>query len=213
MVLISLFKFNDREASFNIYVFRHTSVTPAHAEGFKAAAAKLAGKTIYRAHPANEDAPQITDCLTAVHYLFKETLKTDIPLTWIGDMPRQLASFGEWRVLSIERKDAQLGDLIFTKNKIRPKLLSHVGMIFGPDRVFHCCRNLKTARIEFDEDFFSVYEQHLSLDKALRYIDPRNSALRKEHQGLFLRNPRAISDEETTLKSASGRVFSFGERR
>ncbi|HEV3269251.1 MAG TPA: hypothetical protein VGZ69_01210 [Candidatus Rhabdochlamydia sp.] len=43
-----------------------------------------------------EHAPKKTDCLTAIHYIFKKALNLDMPLTFIGDMPRQLLSLENW---------------------------------------------------------------------------------------------------------------------
>ncbi|NNM44050.1 MAG: C40 family peptidase [Chlamydiae bacterium] len=147
---------------------------------------KLILETTYRRKPSLEEAPLVTDCLTSIHYIFKNALGIEIPLTFIGDMPRHLLSFGEWQALCIERERAQVGDLLFVKNKKREKWLSHVGLILGIDRIFHCSKEIGTARVESDQSFFSMYEQRLTLLEMACYIDVRNKRLRDKHQSAFL---------------------------
>ncbi len=179
-----------RRRPFNqVYVFRHVAVSDACKEAFHAEASTLIGRTVYRVHPTLEEAPHVTDCLTSIHYLFKKALQIEIELTWIGDMPRELAKRPkEWKILLLDRQDAQFGDILFTKHSKRRKRLSHVGMIFGPNTIFHCSSELKTAQVVEDKEFFASYEQVLSLEEALRYIDPRNIEERTKHRGLFMEN-------------------------
>ena len=101
-------------------------------------------------------------------------------------MPRRLLHFGKWIPLEIERKDARCGDLLFVKNRKHKKLLSHVAMIVGVDRIFHCCPSFGTAIIQSDDAFFSLYKQKLTLKKMLCYIDPRNTKLREAQKGIFI---------------------------
>lgn len=148
-------------------------------------AADLEGKTTYRRPALREDAPLITDCLTSINYVFKKALGLDIPLTFIGDMPRRLLSYSEWRLLKIDAKDMQCGDLLFVKKKKNVKLLSHVALVVASDRIFHCCQSLGTAVVQSTEDFFCLYEQQLNFRKMVRYVDPRNKKLREEQKSGF----------------------------
>ncbi|MBS0653074.1 MAG: C40 family peptidase [Verrucomicrobia bacterium] len=168
-----------------MYVFRHTSVL---AQPIAEAISKLEGKTSYRRPARLEEAPLITDCLTSIHYLFKHALKINIPLTYIGDMPRRLLSYSEWRAVKIDIKDAKCGDLLFVKSREREKLVSHVAMVIETDKIFHCCLNAGTAIVQSEEEFFSLYEQRLDFVKMIRYIDPRNRELRDLHQGIFMQS-------------------------
>ena len=144
------------------------------------------GKTSYRRPALREQAPLVTDCLTSIHYVFKQALHIDIPLTFIGDMPRQLLSFGEWRALQVEMNDVRCGDILFVRNKRNEKLLSHIALIIEVDKVFHCCPSSGTAVIESRNEFFSLYEQKLNFKEMICYIDPRNQKLRDAQKGIFI---------------------------
>lgn len=109
-----------------------------------------------------------------------------MPLTFIGDMPRQLISFSEWRLLKININDSKCGDVLFVRNKEKAKLLSHVAIILDVDRIFHCCPRFGTAVIQTTEDFFALYEQKLNFKQMVRYIDPRNKKLREDQKGVFV---------------------------
>jgi len=100
-------------------------------------------------------------------------------------MPRRLLSFGEWSAHKVAWKDVKCGDLLFVKNKERPKLIAHIALVLNSNQIFHCCSALG-AVIESKEQFFSVYEQKLPFEKMPLYIDPRNKPLREKHQGLFI---------------------------
>ena len=99
-------------------------------------------KTSYRRPALREEAPAVTDCLTSIYYVFKRALRIDIPLVYIGDMPRLLLSFSNWRVLRIDIKDVRCGDILFVRNKKNEKLLSHIALVIGVDKIFHCCPSL-----------------------------------------------------------------------
>lgn len=150
------------------------------------AVSELEGKTLYRRPALREEAPAVTDCLTSIYYVFKRAMNIDIPLLYIGDMPRQLLSFSEWRSLKIEMKDVQCGDLLFVRNKKNEKLLSHIALVVEVDRIFHCCPSLGTAVVQSKDEFFSLYEQKLNFKEMVRYIDPRNKKLRKDQNGIFI---------------------------
>jgi hypothetical protein len=122
--------------------------------------------------------------LTSIHYLFKKTLGIAIPIDYIGNMPRRLFALSEWRVLWISIDNVRSGDLIFVKNREKPKLLSHAALFLNVDRIFHCYAR-GGAVIQKSEDFFSLYSQELNFKEMMRYIDIRNKELR-EKQGTFI---------------------------
>jgi hypothetical protein len=171
---------------FEIYVFRCSFV---QIDPIIKVSSELLGKTSYRRPALREEAPAVTDCLTSIYFIFKQALSVDIPLAFIGDMPRQLLSFSEWRPLKIDTRDARCGDILFVRNKEREKLLSHAALIIEIDKIFHCCPKSGTAIIQSKDEFFSLYEQRLGFKQMVRYIDPRNKQLREDHKGMF------ISDE------------------
>ena len=149
-------------------------------------ALELEGRTVYQRSAFREMAPNVTDCLTSIHYIFKKALSIDIPITYVGDMPRNLFFSSNWKALKINIEDALCGDILFVKNKERIKLLSHAALILGNNQFFHCSPILNTAAIQSKDDFFSFYEQKLNLIKMLHYIDPRNKEMREKNQGIFI---------------------------
>ena len=146
---------------------------------------ELVKKTTYYQGSFREYAPEKADCLTAIHYIFKKSLQIDIPLTFIGDMPRKLLSLKQWIPIECDLENMQCGDIFFAKNKNRPKLLSHVALIIEPNKIFHCSPCLKKAAIQSKEEFFLSYEQKISFEKMICYVDPRNKELRSK-EGIFV---------------------------
>lgn len=144
----------------------------------------------YQRKSKREEAPSVTDCLTSVWYVFKKALKVDMDITLIGDMPRRLLLLSEWNLLCIDRKDAECGDVIFVKNRDNERLISHVGIILGADRVFHCCSKIGKASIQSDKEFFTEYHQQMKINNGIspgiqmvRNIDQRNIPLREAQKG------------------------------
>ncbi|MBS0655313.1 MAG: C40 family peptidase [Verrucomicrobia bacterium] len=131
-----------------------------------------------------EEAPFHTDCLTSIYYIFKKTFGIDIPLTYVGDMPRTLHSGGEWRFLRADVRSIQCGDICFVKRITEPKLIAHAALFLGPDEVFHCKRD-EGAVVENYSSFCSIFEQKLT-DTQIHYIDPRNRELREKYKDKFL---------------------------
>ncbi len=170
---------------FDIYVFRHPCIEK---KNLIEIAFQLENNTRYRRPALREEAPGITDCLTCIYYIFKKALAIDLPLTYIGDMPRQLLTLSDWRPLKIAIRDARCGDILFVKNRENPKLVSHAAIMIDVDRIFHCCPSRGTAVIQQADDFFSLYEQKLNFKKMVRYIDPRNKELREKQGGLYIYN-------------------------
>jgi hypothetical protein len=113
-------------------------------------------------------------------------LGVDLPITFVGDMPRQLLALSAWRALQIDIKEVKCGDLLFTKNKANRKRLSHLALFIEVDQIFHCCLSLKTAGIQSADAFFSSYAQELNFKQMVRYIDPRNKELREKYKGIFI---------------------------
>lgn len=103
-------------------------------------------------------------------------------------MPRWLFFLSEWKVVKIDIKDAKCGDILFVKNKRNEKWLSHIALVIEVDRIFHCSPVFGTAVIQSNDEFFSLYEQKLNFKDMIRYIDPRNKALRESHKERFISN-------------------------
>lgn len=163
-------------------VFRYSSV---QSNPVIKVANDLVERTTYCTPALREYAPEKTDCLTAIHYIFKKALNIDMPLTFIGDMPRQLLSLENWKLIECSIENTQCGDIFFTKNKNKPKLVSHIALMIEPDKIFHCTPILGKAVIQSKEKFFSSYKQKLHFRKMICYIDPRNKELRSK-QGMYM---------------------------
>ncbi len=101
-------------------------------------------------------------------------------------MPRQLFALSEWRLLKLDIEEAQCGDILFVRNKMHPKLLSHAALVIEVNKIFHCYPQLGTAVIQSQEEFFDAYEQKLDFKRMISYIDPRNRELREAYEGNFI---------------------------
>jgi cell wall-associated NlpC family hydrolase len=148
----------------------------------------LVGVTRYCKEARRERAPGEADCLTIIYYIFKQALGIDMPLTRIGNMPRVLSSYGEWKCLNITREEAQCGDLIFVKKKEKRILLSHVAMMVLDGSIFHCNKEANTAVIQGVEEFFNQYEQKLDSHQAIHYIDYRDQSKRAQEGGKLIKD-------------------------
>lgn len=142
--------------------------------------------TIYEKRAPLEAAPGKTDCLTSIYYLFKKALGIEIPVTFVGDMPRNLESFG-LRLEIIDTSEMKAGDLLFLKLKIKSRLISHVAIAISADKIFHCQKSDGVC-LESPESIFETYEQELKKDQLL-YIDFRNETVREKHAGYFVKPP------------------------
>lgn len=171
--------------TFDLYIFRHTHAT---FEGVNALVDNLKDNVTYKNPVYIEEGPNgFFDCLTLVEYIYRKVAKVEITLEYIGNMPRRLHASDQWKFMQVSSDELQCGDLIFLKNKNHRKLLGHIVFALGNDQIFHCSRSLGKARIETLEECFEAYEQRLSPEKALCYIDPRDKLLRMQARGLYIR--------------------------
>lgn len=170
-----------------LFVLRPSTVDP---KELRDCALRLVRNTVYQKQAKCEEAPIITDCLTAIHYIFQKALHTHIPITYIGDMPRQLVSYSAWRPLNIKREEARCGDLFFVQKLGKKSLITHVAMFLDPDTLFHSNYDAQTAIVENFEDFQKRYNQSLNFRRAVRYIDSRSMVKRDEEKGCFIQDSR-----------------------
>jgi cell wall-associated NlpC family hydrolase len=136
----------------------------------------ILGKTKYYRAASRQQAPEVTNCFSAIYYIYSRSVSMDLPLAFIGDMPRVFNSSCQWELLSIERNEAKYGDVLFVGEKGGDRIISHVALVLGVDQIFHCCFKAKTAVIQDDREFFSHYEQGFDIKQMLSYTDPRNKA-------------------------------------
>ena len=147
----------------------------------------LQRKASYKRQAFVEEAPGLADCLTSIHYIFKRALGFDLSVTFIGDMPRRLFSYSRLSYLKADSNSLKLGDILFVGSKTSTRMISHVALVVDKERIFHCNQASGHAEIESFDEFFSKYEQKLKSQEMLRYIDYRNTALREEHEGSFIK--------------------------
>ncbi len=159
-----------------------------------AKAAKPLLNTTYHRRAPLEMAPGRTDCVTAAHYLYASAFELPLPVTYIGDMPRLLASL-DWEFSVISPKEMRAGDLLFMRNKQSRRLITHLAVAMDVNQVFHCCRNLNGAIIEPIEDALIRYHQNLDIDWRL-YIDYRNRELRRIHMGKYMAAALGVSERK-----------------
>lgn len=96
-----------------------------------------------------------------------------------------MLAYSDWRPLCIPACQAKCGDLLFVKNKNKPKLISHVALVLDSPRIFHCSAE-EQAAIQPWGVFFAQYEQRLPFLRAIRYIDPRNRPKRTQEGDIFI---------------------------
>ncbi len=131
-----------------------------------------------------KEAPAKTDCVTAVHYLMQKVFQINLPRAWIGDMPR-LMSLSHWDLHIIDAAELKTGDLLFLKRRELPNLISHVAIALAADQIFHCTGLLGPV-IQSTDQVFERYEQLLKKDMIF-YIDSRNTSLREQYSGMYVK--------------------------
>lgn len=128
-------------------------------------------QTRYKKTAMREEAPEKADCLTGVDYVFQRAVQRELPLVWIGNMPRLLQKEG-WEVRRIAKEELKPGDLVFLgKGK---KTVSHLALAIGEGRVFHVCWTAKGGVIEDADAVLKKYSQPEEKEM-LSYVDPRSS--------------------------------------
>ncbi len=138
----------------------------------------------YKKGAFREWAPKTVDCLTSIWYIFKRA-KIDVPLTYIGDMPRALLSSNRFKALQIDIENARCGDVLFVKGRRNQKrLITHVALFLSNNQIFHC--SSRSEKVQSRSEFFKDYEQGLNFIEMVRYIDLRNSDLRNQHGGIYV---------------------------
>lgn len=120
-----------------------------------------------------EDAPDITDCVTAVRWLLALSSKYHLPTAYIGDLPNILIE--RWSDL-VPLHERKAGDLIFFE-RMSPShqkyMVNHMGLMITPNEFIHSSKKYggKISRIDDPEYMHNILsESYLPLAH-----DPRNS--------------------------------------
>ena len=93
--------------------------------------------------------------MTSIHYIFQKAFDQSLPLDLVGDMPRLLKVSG-WDLQIVDSSDLCTGDLIFLKRKSELKLIAHAALVIGPDRIFHCKRDVGSVVESIEEVWESL---------------------------------------------------------
>lgn len=131
--------------------------------------------TTYHAWSIDSDAPESTDCVTALRYLLRYSSDFVLPHAYIWDLPHILIQEKLCRIVSLS--EGECGDLIFFEkmSKTHKKyMITHVGLMLDRDSFFHSSllHNGSTSHIDDDEYMSSILEESfLSLAR-----DPRHYA-------------------------------------
>ncbi len=168
-------------------------------------------KTQYKWICKDKDAPEITNCVTAIRYIFHKHSSLEIPSVFIGDMPRILVSMCNWSIRYVRISEMELGDLLFLRSNDDQNTLSHeryivhVLMAIGHSVVFHSSLSAGSGSIEDLSDLSSSRACTI-IDRVINdqvrfmtYIDPRNHKLRQLHSSGYLPARKPISYEKITL--------------
>lgn len=162
---------------------------------FTAATLEVMSNSKYKQKAPLESAPDHVDCLTLVHFLFAQSMKTRIPLTHIGNMVGQLNACKEWRVLEIAPEELQNGDLLFAEKVeeegaqkfTQTAYITHVGIFLqlsphAPKRILHTTKMFKRPVFHTFDVFRKFYKQTLDTKQAIHHIDHRDSDRRRKGQ-------------------------------
>lgn len=104
-------------------------------ERFDAACQKLL-LTQYKKWASNDEAPEYTDCVTALRWLLHISSDMLIPRAYIWDLSHEIATLCDIIPLS----EAQIGDIIFFEkmSKTHKKyMVTHVGMMVDNEHFIH----------------------------------------------------------------------------
>lgn len=121
-----------------------------------------------------DDAPSITDCVTAARWLLCASTDFIIPVGYIGDLPRILLN--SWSRIS-PLQDVRAGDLIFFEKMSlthRKYMVYHIGVMISAKEFIHSSKshNGKISHIDEAPYIYSILE-----DSFLPFArDPRNHA-------------------------------------
>jgi hypothetical protein len=137
-------------------------------------------KTRYQRAPRLEDAPDLTDCLTAIWHLVRNVFNIEFEVERIGNVPRHLVEKWKWEVKVVSLEDLISGDLIFLKGKDKERLITHVGIVIAKSSIFHSSREREGGFIEELPEMFKRYDPVEAPEVLLEYVDPREARVLKE---------------------------------
>ena len=176
-------------------------------------------RTKYKWLCKDQDAPEITNCITAIRYLFSKHTKLEIPSVYIGDMPRTLVTICNWSIQQVLISEIKFGDLLFLRSTEDQNTLSkdryivHVLMSIGQSVVFHSSVASGTGSIEdlsnpSDTNAINIIDRVVNDPARLMcYIDPRNQKLRKLNGSEYLPIRLVMNHEKKALYQ---RIFKCG---
>lgn len=130
----------------------------------------------YRVNAQYSDAPSYADCISAVLYIYSKAHfeNIEIPIGWIGNMPGRLVD--KWGFKVINTEDLQAGDLIFLKNRLSDRLVTHVAMVTINKLFFHCNAAKGGSEICSYDEIIKNYDQPFNINELMLYKDPRSKA-------------------------------------
>jgi cell wall-associated NlpC family hydrolase len=114
--------------------------------------------TEYKIGAQNQEAPYITDCITAVRWILHVASDFVLPTAYIGDLPKILIDEYDCTIYSLQL--AQAGDLIFFEKyskRHQSYMVTHIGCMISADEFIHSSLQYhgKISRID-DEGYIDT---------------------------------------------------------
>lgn len=115
--------------------------------------------------------PRTLNCVSAVRKVLFDTVRFEIPKTWIGNIPKELVTYEWFSLLDIPYSDVRNGDLLFVW-KYTDTSITHLMLALPEWKVFHSCRARNTT---IDDLQYCLQTQYrpLTSDLLRDFVDPR----------------------------------------
>lgn len=157
----------------------------------------LIASTCYQYTVSDKEAPQLTNCVTAIRYLFLKLEKVFLPPVWIGDMPRTLITRYGCTLEDVTATTLKRGDLLFLRRSLLDdassdkRWITHIMLAVSCDRIFHSSSKRGGAAFEnlrecSDEYVINLKKLLVDDSTVMRYIDPRNQKMRSIFKCAFI---------------------------
>ena len=132
--------------------------------------------TLYQSWSKDYEAPEKTDCITAIRWILQQSSDFKIPHEYIGVLPNTLLQNGQVMIKPL--KEARLGDLIFFENFSKTHnayMVTHIWLMIRSEEFIHSSKKWN-GRISSIHDW--VYSQNILSESFLKNLtDPRNNQI------------------------------------
>ncbi|NRH20447.1 C40 family peptidase [Candidatus Gracilibacteria bacterium] len=130
--------------------------------------------TTYKSGAKSEEAPNNTDCITAVRWILGQSSDFLLPRGYIGDFPKMLEANSQ----KIPISDIRVGDLVFFERMSfthKKYMISHIGIMVSGSNFFHSSLHFGGGKIsslaDFDYKNSILDESFLAIARDPRHYD------------------------------------------